>query len=297
MSAIEIAPDSRVFSDVRDKVVILTGGATGIGAATVRLLNEHGAIVSFLDVNKAVGEELAAELGDNVHFFHGSVTTWEDQLKVFEWTVEKYGRVDIVLANAGIDEVVEDAFADKFDESGKLQAPTLIVLDVTLRGVIFTIKLALSYFRRLKIRGSIVATGSAASYLDTPGIPVYNAAKHGVLGLVRSLRDSLKEEGLIRANVVAPSFTATPFTKNLIHFWRREGLPINEPEQIARAILFLAVNPDYHGKSLYVAAGTYTELEGPILATQEQWLGKQNTAWVNLRKTKNLKMGKPEDNV
>lgn len=240
---------------------------------------------------------LTALTCSNVHFFHGSVTSWDDQLKVFEWTVEKYGRVDIVLPNAGIDEIVEDAFADKFDDNGKLQAPTLIVLDVTLRGVIYTVKLALSYFRRLKINGSIVATGSAASYLDTPGIPVYNAAKHGVLGLVRSLRDSLKEEGLIRTNVVAPSFTATPFTKNLIHFWKREGLPINEPVDVARAIIFLAVNPEYHGKSLYVAAGTYTELEGPYLATQEQWLGKQNTAWVNLRKTKNLKMGKAENNV
>ena len=222
------------------------------------------------------------------------MTNWDDQLNLFEETINKHGRVDIVIANAGIDEVAEDAFVDVFDNQGKLKPPTLVVLDVTLRGVLYTTKLALSYFRRLKIAGSLVATGSAASYLDTPGIPVYNSAKHGVIGLVRSLRDNLAQEGLIRANVVAPSFTATPFTQQVLQVWKESQLPVNQPDDVARAILFLGLNREYHGKSLYVAAGAYTELEQPLLDSRDVWLGKQNNAWVNLRKKKNLKLGKQE---
>ena len=123
--------------------------------------------------------------------------------------------------------MAEDVFADVFDPQGKLQSPTLVVLDVTLHGVIYTTKLALSYFRRLQISGSLVVTGSVASYLDTPGIPVYNASKHDIIGLIRSLRDSLSQEGLIRANVVAPSFTATPFTRHILQLWAKEKLPVN----------------------------------------------------------------------
>lgn len=210
---------------------------------------------------------------------------------MFEKTIAKHGRIDIVLANAGIDEVAEDSFVDVLDDRGRLKAPRLIVEDVNLRGVIYTTKLALSFFRKLNIEGSIVATGSAASYLDTPGIPVYNAAKHGVLGLFRSLRDTLAKEDLVRANVVAPSFVKTPFTAHLWQVWERSGLPINQPEDVAYAILFLALNKDYHGKSLYVANGTYTELEGAVLESRPIWLGKQNAEWANLRKEKGLALG------
>ncbi|KAI5857331.1 NAD(P)-binding protein [Durotheca rogersii] len=185
---------------------------------------------------------------------------------MFEKTLARHGHIDIVVGNAGIDEVVEDAFVDRLDYNGCVQPSTLIVLDVTLRGVIYTTKLALSFFR----------------------------PKHGVLGLVRSLRDSLKTEGLVRANVVAPAFTQTRFTQHLLETWRANDWPINQPEDVARAISFLALNPDYHGKTLYIAAGTYTELEDPIQASRETWLGKQNTAWVDSRKAKGVRLGKQD---
>lgn len=177
----------------------------------------------------------------NIDFYPGSVLVWQDQVDLFRKTAEKYGRIDIVLANAGVDEVLEDVFVDSLTDSGQLEEPSLIVLDINLRGAIYTAKLALSYFRKRKTKGSLVLTGSAASYLDTPGIPVYNASKHVVLGLMRSLRDTLTEEGLIRANIVAPWFTQTPFTAHVLHLWEAYGLPLNQPIDIARAIIFLAL--------------------------------------------------------
>jgi NAD(P)-dependent dehydrogenase (short-subunit alcohol dehydrogenase family) len=242
-----------------------------------------------------VASQANHQIRRNVTFFHGSVLNWEDQLNIFELTVKTHGRVDIVIANAGIDEVAEDVFVDTFDDDGKLKAPSLAVLDVNIRGVIFTTKLALSFFRRLNIKGSLVATGSAASYLDTPGIPVYNASKHGVIGLIRSLRDTLAQEGLIRTNVVAPWFTLTPFTQKLAPTWAEKGLPANTPDDIAKAIVYLSVHTDYHGKSLYVAGGRYTELEEQIQSSRDIWLGEQNTAWVDQRKSAKIKLGKQDN--
>jgi NAD(P)-dependent dehydrogenase (short-subunit alcohol dehydrogenase family) len=230
----------------------------------------------------------------NVTATKGSVTIWSDQLKLFETAQDKYGAIDIVYANAGIDETA-GTFIDSFDSNGKLEEPSLKTLDVSLKGAIFTAKLALSYFHRNDKAGALVFTGSAASYLDTRGIPIYNAAKHGVLGLARSLRETATEEGRgTRVNVVAPAFVNTAFTKQLLPIWISEKLPINEPEHVARALLFSGLNTEWHGKGIYIAAGNFTELEQPILDLRDSWLGKENTEWVDRRKHKHIKLGKQD---
>ncbi|CAK7199030.1 hypothetical protein SEUCBS139899_001698 [Sporothrix eucalyptigena] len=293
MTSVDIPADLPLFNEAKDKVIILTGGSTGIGAETVRRLHGLGAFVNFLDVDRTNGEALSKELGDNVRFYPGSVTVWADQLHVFEDVVARHGHIDIVFANAGIDDVVEDLLEDAVDEAGKLKEPTLVVLDVTLRGVLLTSKLAISFFRRQNSPGSLVITGSAASYLDTAGIPVYNAAKHGVLGLVRSLRDQLAAEPAeIRVNLVAPAFVQTKFTAHVLHLWQRDNLPINQPSDIANALLFLALNKDYHGRSIYAAAGKFTEIETSIEQTRATWLGQQNEDWIQQRKANGIRLGR-----
>ncbi|KAL1903161.1 hypothetical protein Sste5346_000446 [Sporothrix stenoceras] len=315
MTSLEIPADLPLFQQAKDKVVILTGGSTGIGEATVRRLHNLGAVVNFLDVDRVNGAKLAAELGERVRFYEGSVSIWADQLRIFEGVIAQYGRVDLVFANAGIDEVVEDVFVDTIDEAtGKLQEPKLLVLDVTLRGVILTTKLAISTFRKqLKAAqegatgtraaktdtpgGSLVITGSAASYLDTPGIPIYNTAKHGVLGLLRSLRDQIEGEthGGIRINLVAPAFVQTQFTAHVLHHWIRESLPINQPIDIANALLFLALNPAYHGRAIYAAGGKYAEIEGTLESTRNVWLGQQFEDWIQKRKVNGIRLGKQDE--
>ena len=233
-----------------------------------------------------------SEPSSAIDFYHGSVLRWEDQLLLFERTVESHGRVDIILANAGIHEKMEDVFADTYDEGGHLAEPKLMVLDINLRSVIFTTKLALHFFRKLNIPGSIVLTGSAASYLPTPGIPMYNTSKHGLIGLLRSLRDTLAKDGLVRLNVAAPAFTETPFSEKSLAMWQREGLPINQPADVAKVIVFLAINASFHGKGVYIAGGVSTEIEDSIEETRELWLGKQKTAWVDARKSSNVSYGK-----
>lgn len=230
----------------------------------------------------------------NVDFHHGSVIVWQDQLNLFEKTIQKHGRIDAVIANAGVDEALEDVFEDVLDTTGQIKEPTLVVLDVNLRGAIYTAKLALSFFRKLNHKGSLTLTGSAASYLDTPGIPVYNAAKHGILGLMRSLRDTLTKEDLVRVNVVAPWFTQTPFTAYALEQWQTLSLPINQPVDVALAIIYLAVHTDVHGKSIFIAGGKYSELEDRIESLKPSWLGQETTDAINVRRTGNLRLGKQD---
>ncbi|CAK7236343.1 hypothetical protein SBRCBS47491_009605 [Sporothrix bragantina] len=290
MTSVDIPADYPLFAEAKDKVVAITGGATGIGAATVSRLHSLGAYVSFLDVDRKNAEAMIQELsgGNNpVRFYPGSVSVWADQVRFFEGVVAQHGRVDIVLANAGIMSAGEPLLADTLDDEGHLKEPSLAVLDVTLQGVILTSKLAIHTFRKQKSPGSLVITGSAASYVDGAGLPLYNAAKHGVLGLMRSLRDDLAAEPTdIRINLVAPSFVETPFTAHALDIWRQNNLPINQPSDITKALLFLALNREYHGRTIYVAAGIFSEIEGPIEATRATWLGKQNDEWYKQRRDK-----------
>jgi hypothetical protein len=105
----------------------------------------------------------------------------------------------------------------------------------------------------------------------------------------------LSEEGLIRANAVAPWFTKTPFTTKVINKWEQNGLPVDEPINVARAIAFLALHAGYHGKSIFVADGKYTELEDGVQASRKIWLGKQNTAWDDQKKAAKIALGKQND--
>ncbi|CAK7236797.1 hypothetical protein SCUCBS95973_009731 [Sporothrix curviconia] len=287
MTSVDIPADHPLFTEAKDKVVVLTGGATGIGAATVRKLHGLGAFVNFLDVDRKNAEALVQGLGGSnpVRFYPGSVSVWADQVRFFEGVVAQYGRVDIVLANAGIMSAGEPLLADTLDDAGHLKEPSLGVLDVTLRGVILTSKLAIHTFRKQKSPGSLVITGSAASYVDAPGLPLYGVAKHGVLGLMRSLRDDIAAEPTnIRVNLVAPSFVDTPFTAHALATWKKNNLPINQASDIAKALLFLALNQEYNGRSIYVTGGIFAEIEGPIEATRPTWLGKQNEEWYQQRK-------------
>lgn len=89
--------------------------------------------------------------------------SWDDHLKIIEKIANKYGCVDIVLANVGIGEIAKDVFVDTFDQHHELEASKLVVLEVNIPRAIYTTKLALNYFRRLNIKGSLILTGSAAA--------------------------------------------------------------------------------------------------------------------------------------
>ena len=160
MTSIEI-PESKLHA-LKNKVVIVTGGASGIGTSMVKLYHSYGAKVIVGDVQDKQGEALVGEFNSNRPVYvHCDVTSWKDQLNLFDVALQKYGTIDVVYVNAGIGEV-EDLFLDTVDADGKLCEPKYIVNEINFKGALATIKIAIHHFRRLGIKGSIVVTTSTA---------------------------------------------------------------------------------------------------------------------------------------
>jgi NAD(P)-dependent dehydrogenase (short-subunit alcohol dehydrogenase family) len=127
-------PDSALKS-AAGKVVVITGGASGIGKAASELFHSLGSKVVIGDLNEKAGNEVASSLGEGAKFQVCDVTKWDSIYNLFETAVAEYGRVDIALANAGVPEI-EDIFEDRVDSEGRLKEPKYIVLEIDLKGVL-----------------------------------------------------------------------------------------------------------------------------------------------------------------
>lgn len=157
--------------------------------------------------------EVLQQLPSNVLFVHTDVSSWPSMIASFDACIEKFGAVDYVFANAGIGEL-EHLFEDHFGKDGKLLGMSYTAIDVkydaqsldhgetdlltnastlhSLKGVLNTVKLAVHWFRKLKVPGHIVMTSSMSGY-ETPGIPIYVSSKVcGPIRLFNSESDSME---------------------------------------------------------------------------------------------------------
>ncbi|KAI0475199.1 15-hydroxyprostaglandin dehydrogenase [Xylariaceae sp. FL0804] len=185
-------------------------------------MTEHfaarGDRVAVLDVNEAAGRAAAAEVAARhpraaVAFWRCDIASWAEQARVFaEVHAAGLGRIDVVVANAGISEqgITGMAVVDEAEPS----EPRLKVLDVNLTGTIYTVKLAVHYIKKNSpapatgSRGSIICTASNAGLYPFPVSPLYAATKFGVIGLVRSMGPVLRSTG-IQINALAPAVLET----------------------------------------------------------------------------------------
>jgi NAD(P)-dependent dehydrogenase (short-subunit alcohol dehydrogenase family) len=170
------------------------------------------------------------------------VTSWDSQVAAFQAAVAKYGRVDIVIANAGITEIGKFSFPEA-DAKGVPVKPDLKTIDVNLIGVLYTSHLALFYLAKNPSKNkALVLTGSMASMAGIPFSPMYSTAKHALIGLLRSLVGEGRED--VRVNVISPWFTDTrilgPDTRFLI-----AGLPFTRLSAVTGAIILAATDPDF----------------------------------------------------
>lgn len=180
------------------KVALVTGGATGIGESIVRLFHKHGAKVCIVDINDNVGQRLSDSLGGdpNICFFHCDVTKEDDVKRAIDFTVEKFGALDIMVNNAGLtgpptNDIRNVELAD-FER----------VYDVNVKGVFLGMKHAARIMIPSK-KGSIISLCSVAGTLGGLGPHAYTGSKHAVVGLTKSVAAELGQHG-IRVNCVSP---------------------------------------------------------------------------------------------
>lgn len=122
----------------------------------------------------------------------------------------------------------------------------------------------------------MILISSVAGFKETPSLFVYQAAKHGVLGLLRSLRQYLPYQAhRLRVNAVCPWMTDTVLTKGIRDAWVNAGMPVNVPMDVARIIVGLMVDSQLNGTSMYVEGGRGWEIEANLDRLEPQWLGEE----------------------
>lgn len=185
--------------DLTDKVALVTGGASGIGAAAARRLAAAGAHVVVADRDGDAAELVAGEIGGTARI--ADVTDPEAVAALVAAAEEVQGHLDVVLLNAGITSG-QSGIAD-LDLAGYRA-----IMGVNLDHVVFGLAAAVPALRRAG-GGRIVATASLAGLVPMPGDALYTASKHAVVGYVRSAAPVLAPEGIV-VNAVCPGFADTP---------------------------------------------------------------------------------------
>lgn len=219
-----------------DKVVLITGVSSGIGRATALEFVRRGARVVLGGRNDESGHKLAAELGERAVFRKVDVTIDADSRALVALAVERFGRLDIAVNNAGLE---ARGRIDAFDEATYTR-----VFDTNVKGMFFAMKAQVQAMRRIG-GGSIVNLSSTGGSRGMAGMSIYVASKHAVEGLSRSAALDLASDN-IRVNVVAPGPTLTPMLDRVTdgHPERlAQRVPLGRagfPEEIARAIAWIA---------------------------------------------------------
>ncbi|GMH09977.1 hypothetical protein Nepgr_011818 [Nepenthes gracilis] len=227
------------------KVAIITGGASGIGARTVRLFFHHGAKVIIADVQDDLGTSLCAELGsENISYVHCNITSDSDVRNLIDTAISKYGRLDIAYINAGI--------GGKFHITSILEAENedfKNVLEVNLYGAFLCAKHAARAMVKAG-KGVILFTASSITVTAGIGSHAYASSKAAIVGLMRNLCVDLGKYG-IRVNSISPSLVPTPLALKSLNMERTAAQelfestailkgPVLKEEDVANAALFLA---------------------------------------------------------
>ena len=200
------------------KVAVITGGASGIGRATVRLFVQEGARVVFGDIEDAMAQRVAGEVGSNATYLHADVTREEDIKMLVDHAEQKLGRLDCIFNNAGSGGAsgpVEDILAEDWDAT----------INLLLRSVFLGIKYAAPVMKR-QGSGSIISTASVAGMQTGYGAHPYSTCKAAIIHLTRSVAMELGISG-VRVNCICPGGIATGI------FGRGMGLSAEDADRVA----------------------------------------------------------------
>ncbi|HEY0605608.1 MAG TPA: SDR family NAD(P)-dependent oxidoreductase [Herpetosiphonaceae bacterium] len=248
------------------RVAFITGAASGIGAAAARRFVEEGARVVIADVSDEDGETVRAELesaGGDVFYVHCDVSREESVQQAIEAAIQRFGKLDIVVANAGINGVwapIDELQPDEWDKT----------LNINLRGTYLTVHFAVPHLKRNG--GSIIITSSVngTRSFSTAGASAYSSSKAGQVAFMKMIALELGKHN-IRCNAICPGYIATKIQERTeqrntdkigIKVELPEGSPAidegaGDPREVADVCLFLASDLSRHvsGVELYVDGG------------------------------------------
>ncbi|KAJ9610733.1 hypothetical protein H2200_005510 [Cladophialophora chaetospira] len=234
---VSVEPDTKTL---RDKSVVITGGASGFGESHAR----------------------AFAVAGNAQFVQTDVNSWEEQVHMFKEAVASSPAksIDIVVINAGVagpDEIF--ALEDPASEPTK---PTLSMLKLNLVAAIYTFKLAQHYVRlNQEVPGRdrcIIIKGSVAAHLDQPGSFLYQTSKYGLRGLMTCARRTSWQEG-IRVNSIGPWYTKTSLMKpHIVDILISKGIEFADIADCTKAVLRVACDPTINGRYLTILPRSMT---------------------------------------
>jgi 3-oxoacyl-[acyl-carrier protein] reductase len=238
------------------KVALVTGGSRGIGREIVLALARAGAavVINFQkreDAAEAVLQEIR-NLGAKGLLYQADVTQLQECEKMVKATLEHFGRIDILINNAGMrrDNILALMKAEDWE----------VVMDTNLKGVFNCCKAVLRPLLKQKNGGKIINIASIAGVVGNSGQANYAAAKAGVIAFTKSLAKELGKRG-ITVNSVAPGFIQTDMTESLPQQLKEMALPrialerFGKPEEVAEAVLFLAESANYITGSVIMVDG------------------------------------------
>ncbi|KOV63557.1 SDR family NAD(P)-dependent oxidoreductase [Streptomyces sp. MMG1121] len=232
------------------QVAVVTGAASGIGAAVARHYGGLGARVVVADIDEADGTAVAREV-DGL-FVRTDTTREEDNQALIAAALAAYGGLDLVHLNAGIGD--GGGFGeDDYDAERQHR-----VLAVNLHGVMYGLHAALPALAAHG-GGSLLVTSSMAGVGAAVFDPVYTATKHAVIGLVRSLAPTWQEKG-VRINAICPGFVRTPILPpEAVDHIVGQGFAVAEPAEIAASVAGIAAGEET-GRAYVLQAGRAPEL-------------------------------------
>lgn len=232
---------------VNNKVVIVTGGALGIGKSACILLAKEGAKVAIVDINKSDGERLAEEIrqtGGIAEFWMMNTTNENEVKNIFQEIEKKFNRIDVLVNNAGVggvDKPTHEVTEEEWDN----------VMKVNVKGVFFCTKHVIPYMRK-SMAGSIINISSIYGLVGGPDVPPYHASK-GAVRLMSKTDALIYAKDKIRVNSIHPGFIWTPLVEAITEKFEggKEAFlntvgplhplgHLGEPDDIAYGIVYLA---------------------------------------------------------